>query len=385
MKSGRVKLRFCIVGQNLERAMRGDYAGGAEKQQAEIARGLILRSVSVLILDLLYDGPTVTIDGIELRPLKTTASGNPVICRLTAARQLADELHRSRADVFYIRGMSPVFGTVLAWTKIAGKKFIWGMAHDRHLNPRLLWPVTWQLKGVNRLYHHGRLLANTTAGIKLADRVLCQTLQQMEAVRKRGRRGRLLRNIFSSTAPPRAEQLSAELLWVGKFTGRKGERELLQLARLLPHRRIRVICPLSGAFFGTETAREIQAQPNLVLVGHMEYQDVLAEMSRAPMLIHTGLLEGFANVFIEAWACGCPVVSLFVDPDKLLSSGSLGFCALGSLEKMVEQIEVLSKDPGGNREIGRRGVEYVAIRHAPETVVGEMLTILESLRRHSGR
>ena len=46
-------------------------------------------------------------------------------------------------------------------------------------------------------------------------------------------------------------------------------------------------------------------------------------------------MEGFPNIFIEAWACGVPVLSLHVDPGGVIKKEGLGEIADGNINTLV--------------------------------------------------
>jgi glycosyltransferase involved in cell wall biosynthesis len=50
-------------------------------------------------------------------------------------------------------------------------------------------------------------------------------------------------------------------------------------------------------------------------------------------------MEGFPNIFIEAWACGIPVLSLSFDPGGVIKREELGYVADGSIDNMVNKMK----------------------------------------------
>jgi glycosyltransferase involved in cell wall biosynthesis len=50
-------------------------------------------------------------------------------------------------------------------------------------------------------------------------------------------------------------------------------------------------------------------------------------------------MEGFPNIFVEAWACGIPVLTLSFDPGAVIKKEGLGFVANGDLDKLVDAMK----------------------------------------------
>jgi glycosyltransferase involved in cell wall biosynthesis len=85
----------------------------------------------------------------------------------------------------------------------------------------------------------------------------------------------------------------------------------------------------------------------------------LLQIANSKALISTSYMEGFPNVFIEAWACGIPVYSLYVDLGTLITKEGLGEVANGNLDKLLKSIEN-NKCMG---KFGKNAKSYVQHHH----------------------
>ena len=111
-------------------------------------------------------------------------------------------------------------------------------------------------------------------------------------------------------------------------------------------------------------------------MGKLSHADTINEISRSKALISTSPMEGFPNIFIEAWGCGVPVLSLYVDPGGVIIREKLGFVAEGQIDRMIEEMDNFTSD----EEFGLRARSYVHSHHAlTERKMDEIRSIINRL------
>jgi len=71
---------------------------------------------------------------------------------------------------------------------------------------------------------------------------------------------------------------------------------------------------------------------------------------------------------LQAWAAGTPVVSIRIDPDRVIEQLGLG-AVCGTMEKAIAEMRTLMCTPSGREEIAVRAREYVAAHHAESSVM----------------
>ena len=71
------------------------------------------------------------------------------------------------------------------------------------------------------------------------------------------------------------------------------------------------------------------------MLGELNHNDTLTHIANAKALISTSPMEGFPNIYIEAWTYGIPVLSLNFDPGGVIERENLGTMAHGNLEKII--------------------------------------------------
>ncbi|MHC4628735.1 MAG: glycosyltransferase family 4 protein [Planctomycetota bacterium] len=368
-------MRICILGESIEKALNGEFLGGTEKQCALIAKALAAKGHEVFVLEPGSNAEKKKrVGNVWVVHTWDNTRGIPALRFVTYRMpSLLRRIKEISADVIYCRGTAMYAACLLLTVRGGDSKFVWALAAQHDLDACLTHTRTFNGSLYRRLNTGPIFNLSARILMKYSDMVFCQTLEQFVIAEKSRRNTAIIPSIFDQMAIPEtsvSREPSAVGLWVGKFTGSKGERELLELAKLLPDVKFRAVGHVSKEFRGSPLYDQIVHQENIILTGRLQQAELMCEYSKSPLLVHTAPAEGFSNVFLEAWACGCPVVSLNVDPNKLLSDGNLGFCAGGDVEQMARQVKCLFADPEARRVMARGGKEYVRTVHSIEKVVG---------------
>ena len=355
---------------------RIEFAGGAEVQQAALARGLAAAGFEVSVATCDYgQGRRVVREGITFHATHPPFDGLPVLRffhpRLTGNLRA---LFASRAEVFYQRGLGMQSGLafdVARWTR-AG--FVFAAAHDTDARaqmplvstPRDRW---WAARAVRG-----------------ADAILAQTALQQDLFRRSwGRESVLVGNLVQPPAAVADPGGNGAVLWLSTYKDYKRPEWVVELARRMPTRSFVMAGiipppPLTAAVF--ERMREAaRSLPNLEVRGYVGRSGLAAFFSAGALFLHTSPEEGFSNTMLEAWAHGLPTVSV-VDPDGVVAREGLGEVAtdLAATERCLAR---WMADPALRRAAGARAREHVARRHSPAEVVARVGSVIEDVARVS--
>ncbi len=80
-------------------------------------------------------------------------------------------------------------------------------------------------------------------------------------------------------------------------------------------------------------------------------------------MVNTSTHEGFPNTFIQAWMREVAVVSLDVDPDRILATEHAGIVA-HSEDALTAAVSTLIDHPEVRAGLVKRGREYAGTHHA---------------------
>jgi glycosyltransferase involved in cell wall biosynthesis len=349
-----------------------EFVGGAEVQQAAIARGLAARGFDVSVATCDYgQGRRVEIDGVTVLATFPPHAGIPVLRffhpRLTRTYRA---LLAADAEVYYARcsGLQPGLShDVARWKRAA---FVMAAAHDfdalRSLplvtNPRDRWWYRRALRG--------------------ASAVIAQTEHQRRLFREEfGVESVVVPNLVALPGAPADPARGALVVWLSTYKAAKRPEWMWELARRLPGLRfvmVGVLPPPPLTPEAWERAREAaRVTPNLEVRGRIDH-DRLGDLFReAALFVHTSPAEGFANTLLEAWAHGVPTVSA-VDPGGIAAREGLGESAV-DLEAMTEAVRRWMADPARRAAAGARARAYVAAHHAPDVVIDRLATVFDGL------
>jgi len=365
-------LRVCFFAPLLWPVWSGGtiaFAGGAELQQARLARGLAERGLDVTVVTCDFGQPSpVDVHGVRVLKTYRPSDGPPVLrffhprlTRSVAALRAAD------ADVYYVRCASLEAGIAFDVARSRGAAFVFAAAHDQDAgrslpllpNPRDRWWYARALRG--------------------ADDVIAQSEVQRELFRREwGRESTVIRNLVD--LPPLAGAGTGEtVVWLSTYKRTKRPEWFLELARALPRHRFvmaGVVPPPPETRAAWEAAQEAaRALPNLEVRGYLDPGQVGELHRSAALFVHTSPAEGSPNTLLEAWAHGVPGISC-VDPDGVVARYSLGE-VVADLPGLVRAVDAWMADPAKRRDAGLRARRYVEEAHAPGAAITALAGILE--------
>ena len=106
--------------------------------------------------------------------------------------------------------------------------------------------------------------------------------------------------------------------------------------------------------------------PNFFYLGTKQNKEVNGILQQSLFLVHTSEpIEGFPNVFIQAWMQGKPTISLYCDPDNMIRNNNIGFVS-GSFEQLVQDTKALIKNETLREEMGQRAKTFAEAHFDPE-------------------
>jgi glycosyltransferase involved in cell wall biosynthesis len=176
------------------------------------------------------------------------------------------------------------------------------------------------------------------------------------------------------------------ILWAGGVRRIKRPDLFIELARRLPDRKFILIgggLSTEGDFAaGIET--EARGVPNLTMTGWKPNSDVIRMVGDASLVVNTSEVEGFPNVYLEAWNHGVPVVS-FSDVDGLIREKEIGAICTG-IDDMETTIRGLLADGPRLHGMRERARRLATERYSPEALGPKYVAFFQELldaRRHA--
>ena len=356
------KPALCFVAHSAYGALAGSrsgHIGGAEQQQAMIAKWLAKRGWRVSMVTWDEGQPQdEVVDGVRvIRMCRADAGVKGVRFFHPKWTSLVRALHEADADVYCQSCGGYETGQVALWCRRHGKKFVYSVVSDPDCDPRLP-----EMKSVRDriLYRYG---------VRHADCIIVQTLRQQEMLRSGfGLNADVVPmpcevpsngNDFPRVAFP-PEQ--GRVLWVGRVCEVKRPDRLLDVAQACPDLAFDIVGPCDATEHARRTMECARQVPNVTVHGRVPC--VWDYYRQAACLLCTSDFEGFPNTFLEAWSQGLPVVSTF-DPDDLIARRELGLVA-GDVAGLAAAIRRLLTSPDLYRRLSQNARQYYLENHTVE-------------------
>lgn len=277
-------------------------------------------------------------------------------------------LREIRPDVIYQRVGSAYTGIAARHVSACGGRMIWHVALDGDLLPFrcITARPTALLKYIDKVY--------LEYGIRHASDIIVQTHDQVRLLGENYDRdaAMLIRNLHPLPSEIIDKSGVLTVVWVANLKPAKDPEGFVRLARTcqdMPQVRFVMVGePMANQALQHAFETLVAGTPNLVYLGKQPIEQVNALLARCHVFVNTSLVEGFANTFIQAWMRRVPVLSLHVDPDRLLTREGIGHCAGGSEAALSQTLREWLGDEKARDAIGRRAEAYAAANHSERNV-----------------
>jgi len=342
-------MKICFWGIIAD-ALKGKTGGGGELQIAIMAKTLAGLGHEVVVVDLDIADEFTTAEGIRVCPVKGYNKGIKGLRTFTHRLPgLYSTFADLNADVYYCRIREYRHIIVYMAARKVKAKFILGLASDldilsigkrwRHFyssNVKDLWGV---FNGLTGEIVYPFLL-------RKADRVIVQHSGQKEILKKKNIESVVFPNVIDTSSfqlIPDPER--REFVYVGSLDKRKGFEDFYKIVQLSPNHKFKVIgSPRDKT--GNHFFERLKSFENVSLTGRLSHEETIRQISGSRALISTSPMEGFPNIFIEAWACGIPVLSLYVDPGGVIKKEGLGHTANGDIKNLLSAMDYIECSNG---------------------------------------
>ncbi len=356
-------MKICFWG-DIGKALSGNTSGGGELQIALLARALARAGHEVVVVDHQTDQETQTVDGIKILPIIGWNKGIRGIRTLThRLPRLYSTLRDQKADVYYCRIRDSRH--IIAWwaARKVKAKFILGLAEDLDV---LSFRMRWKYYYLNYIRSPWVIVDGIFCEmvypwlLHKSDVVFAQHEGQKEILAKRGIKSVIFNNLIDLSLLPSITGAEHDhFIYVGCIDKRKGFAQFFELVKNSPKHTFKVIGPprdKEGHFY----YEKLKSLQNVTLFGKLDHSETLYHIANSKALISTSWMEGFPNIFIEAWAYGIPVLSLNVDPGSRIKNERLGEVLNGDLNDMLNAIDSFRY----TRDFAERAKNYVDRTHA---------------------
>lgn len=355
-------MKICLWG-DIASALNGKTGGGGELQMALLAKALVKSGHEIVVLDVLTNFDFITSDGVKVFQVKGWNNGIKFFRFFTHQMpKLYLALKAQKADIYYcqIRG----FAHILAlWAARKSKgKFVLQLASDldalgfyqrlKHDYLTHFEGTFWFLRIFLTELIFPRLVRN-------ADLLLVQHEGQRNILLQKGIKSTIFNNLLELNEVPDYTNIEKDdFCYVGSLDKRKGFVDFFELVKRSPSHSFKVIGQPRDKK-GYLYFEKLKSFNNVKLLGRLSHSETMFHIAKSKALISTSPMEGFPNVFIEAWACGIPVLSLYFDPGGILTKEKLGFISHGDLEKLSNALE----SELNTIEFAERSKTYVDANH----------------------
>jgi len=345
-----------------------DKVGGAQKQIYKYSKELAKQSnfdVNISVADFGQNN-LEKIDGVKLWN-SFSFNDNKII----GFNKLTKVLKKIDADFYLFHSADPaVYPVSFYIKKILKKKIIYMVAHDDETNHTKL----------KENFNFSTAISMKFA-FKLFDKITVQSIFQKEQLSlNRGiKKSHILPYIFDVSKKEINYSDKKYIFWIGRGEKWKRPEIFIQMAKKYPDEQFVMVMP---AEFGKEDyQRQIKKQleniENLKFINFLKPSEVNEYFFKSKLFLLTSETEGFANTMMESMNGACPILSLKVNPDKIITSNNIGLVANNKTGTFEQYFLELLKNSELRKKMGENGRDYLLKYHQNNKVIAKFIDIIQ--------
>jgi glycosyltransferase involved in cell wall biosynthesis len=375
------KSKICFVSLNsyhplIEKKL--SYMGGAEIQQVQLAKELKKRGYEISFITYGEKNEGAQCENIYGFNILTVYSKYHVnnLSFFYKAFRIWRKMKEVDADIYYHHSGST--GVTGLFCRLNKKNGIIHISSDAYVTGENIISKNIIVNLLNKI--------GNWFDIKLSNRVISQNNFQKKILKEKFKvNSIIIKNFLDISSPFNKRSIGDYLLWIGTIRSVKQPELFLNIAQHFPEYKFVMI---GGEGESSELFEKIKnAAKNIQNVEFKDFvppQEIYTYYQKAILLISTSRIEGFPNIFLEAWSCSIPVVSLNVDPDGIISKYRLGYHSK-TFDHMLDNIKKLLKDKELLETMGKNGRKYVEENHDIRKIVDQYENLIENLVKNTDK
>ncbi|MBD3384430.1 glycosyltransferase [candidate division KSB1 bacterium] len=280
-------------------------------------------------------------------------------------------LYETRPDLIYIRGRTALqeSGVVEKYKRSTKTPYLFGLSSDGELQPHYRLTALWgskkkRLKKITVSAYAMWSDLRMRQTLKKADMVICQHRSQLQKAHTINKNNFCLPSLHSKRRVKSEKSNQNLIVWIANNRPEKQSKLFIELAKQLQS----VDCKFIMVLGNSRWSQTLPKPTSNLEILHSQPKEKIDEiLARATLLVNTSKIdvEGFPNVFIQAWLTETVVVSLHANPENLLSREQIGVHS-HTFAQLVCDVKNLLENRTLRIQMGQRARQYAEQHHSFE-------------------
>lgn len=304
------------------------------------------------------------VDGIHLiKSYRPRKHGRRLRQFIVACFRLWGALRRADADIYFHEGAEFEIAITRIFCFFKKRKYVFRCANIIDVDGRYYQK--------NPL--HGLLFS---FGLSNASAYIAQTKDQERLLKIKGKHVSIIENMHPIHLLPTTA--GDRIAWIGRLTRVKRPDVFLRLAKAFPSLHFLMLGPVDAV--DREYARDIQLQAqkikNLQYIEKIPFQRTPEIFDRACLLVNTSEYEGFPLTFVQAMCQGIPILTMGIDPDRVVSKIA-GYVAHNENDLAKKLTKLLSQNAW--KKHSQASYEYAKNHFAPDIIIPKYESVFSTV------